>query len=282
LLSNSELAKLRKQAESLARAGNWGQVALEINKKMLEIDEHASDALTRLGRCHQEDGNFICAYEMYNQALVSDPSNTVARNKLKLVKEDAKKQHEKKRQETRKQQKEARLQKQKNNISSMTNYNEIYQFGLAKKERGHFDLAIAAFLRATELNPESPYAWTSLGSAYRHNRNTAEAYRAYERALELVGDKDVVLVGMAAVMHTSGDTATAIELYNEVLKHDQNNVYALNGLAAVYSSIGDIEMAGKLFGRVYYLTDKDVNFCGYPKARYCCGGKKYYLKAVRH
>ena len=259
----SELTRLRKQAESLARAGDWGEYALNINKKMLEIDRNASDALTRLGRCYQEDGNFIVAYEMYGRALEADPFNTVARNKLKLVEVDARKEREKQQKEALrqqkevlKQQKEARRQIQKNKIAAITNYDEVYQLGLAKKKRGHFDLAVAAFLRAIELFPESPYTWVSLGSAYRQNNNAAEAYRAFERALELGGDEDIVLVGMAAVKNMIGDTVTAIELYNKVLKRNHRNVYALYGLAAVYSSIRDLEKAGKLFGRIDHITNR--------------------------
>lgn len=266
--SNTELARLRQRAASLAREGNWGQGALEINEKILEIDGRASDARTRLGRCYQEQGNFLVAFEEYRRALEADPLNTVARNKLRLIENDARKQGEKvqeetrrQQEETRRQQKEARKQKQKqkqkNKISSIVDYDEVYQLGLDEKLRCHYDLAIVAFLRAIELRPEISKAWVSLGSAYRLNGDPAEALRACERALELGADQDIVSVVIAAAKHMIGDTASAIEIYNIVLKHDNCNIYALNGLAALYNDIGDHEKARKLFGRVHYLLIKN-------------------------
>ncbi len=254
--SNPELTKLRKEAGELAKAQNWGEKAFEINKKILEIEPHTSDALTRLGCCYQTQGDFITARDMYRQALKSDPSNTVARSKLKGVEEYAREQEEKIKKEANMQRQKARREKQKNKISSITDFNEVYQLGLAKKKHFHFDLAIVAFLRTIELKPESPHAWVSLGSAYRQSGNAAEALKAFERALELGADQDFVFAGMAAAKHMTGDTASAINLYDQVLKHDNCNIYALKGRAALYNYVGDIENAKKLFGRVHYLTNK--------------------------
>ena len=52
--SDSELHDLRERAKSFALAGEWGATAIEINTRMLEIDDRAADAYTRLARCFRE------------------------------------------------------------------------------------------------------------------------------------------------------------------------------------------------------------------------------------
>ncbi len=264
--SSAELVELRKRAEKLAISNDFGEAAIEINTKIIEIDKSRSiDAHNRLARCYLTKGNIVDAYKVYRQVLDLDPLNRIALNELKRIENNtlikrienaARKQQEKILKEKRQQQKESRIQKKKDKISAMTNYDELFQLAMTQKKRGQFDLAIAAFMRATELNPENPYVWTSLGSAYRQNDDAAEAYRAFERALELGGDEDIVFVGMAAAKHMMGNNASAIELYERVLKHNNRNIYALKGLATLYNDIGDLEKARKLFGRVHYLANE--------------------------
>lgn len=237
--SHLELIKLRKQAESLALSDNWGQEAIEINTKILEINELESGAHTRLAKCFRIKGEYFRAYEIYRNVQSFDPTNNIARNQSEQIEEDALKQK-------KKIEKDARIEQEKNDILAINNYHEAYYVGLAAKRRRRFDLAIAALRKATELNPESPFAWNVLGSAYRHKRNSAEALRAFQMAHGL-GGGNVSLVGIATVERMMGNFETAIELFKKVLGQDPNNVYALNGLAAAYHDAGKLEDAQNFF-----------------------------------
>ncbi len=57
--------------------------------------------------------------------------------------------------------------------------------GLAARQAGHLDEAIAEFRKVTELAPQFPAAFVNLGAAYLEKRNYADAIPALRRALEL-------------------------------------------------------------------------------------------------
>src|SRR5689334_6866107 len=86
--SDSELHALRRRAESLALAGEWGITAIEINTRMLAINDRAADAYTRLARCFREQGRLAAAREMYRQVLTFDSHNTIARNNLAKIEKE--------------------------------------------------------------------------------------------------------------------------------------------------------------------------------------------------
>ena len=248
--SEFELKKLRKQAESLALSGNWGQEAIEINTKILEIHSLESGAHTRLAQCFKMKGEYFRAYYIFRNVLNFDPKNNIARNQSELIREDALRQKKEIEKDALRQKKkieeDARIEQEKNDISGINNFHEAYYLGLAAKRRRRFDLAIAALIKATELNPESLFAWNALGSACCRKRNAEEALRAFQHGYEL-GGGNVSLVGIATVDRMIGNLEAAIDLYKKVLGQDPNNVYALNGLAAAYHDAGKFEDAQNFF-----------------------------------
>lgn len=68
---------LAQKAISSALSGNW-QKAIEINKKLLQIDSEDVDALTRLARAYAEAENIKKAKETTTRALKIDPLNIIA------------------------------------------------------------------------------------------------------------------------------------------------------------------------------------------------------------
>lgn len=250
MLSRYEFKILRKKAESLALSGNWDQEAIEINTKILEINERDSGAHTRLANCFKIKGEYFTAYGIYRNVLTYDPTNRIALDLSKQIKEDALRQKNEIEKAALRQKKASekadRIEQEKNDILAINNYHEAYHVGLAAKRRRRFDLAIAALIKATELNPESPFAWNALGSAYRRKGKSEEALRAFQHAREL-GGGNVSLVGIATVNRVIGNYEVAIELYKKVLGQDPNNVYALNGLAAAFHAVGKYEDAQNFF-----------------------------------
>ena len=86
--SDSEIHDLRQRAESLSFSGEWGEIAIELNTRMLEIDDRAADAYTRLARCFREQGRLVAAREIYTQALTFAPKNVIARNNLAKIEKE--------------------------------------------------------------------------------------------------------------------------------------------------------------------------------------------------
>lgn len=238
--SETNLSVLRKKAESLALSGKWGQDSIHTNTQMLEIDEHASDAYTRLARCFLEQGNYLAAQDMYTQVLVFDPQNRIAINNFKRLKKDV-----------------DRLQELRD-VAAIDNYDEAFSVGIASRRGGKIALAVAALSRAVELKADSHFAWNALGAAFRHHQRPNEAQKAYEKALGLSFNL-VSLVGLAAVERDIGNTEKSIALYEKVLDRNQNNAYALNGMGGVLFDLGYCEKAEEYFRRALRFEEGRVD-----------------------
>src|SRR5437867_3088720 len=133
---NSELYDLRERAKSLALAGEWGATAIEINTRMLEIDDRAADAYTRLARCFREQGRLAAAREMYMQVLTFDSHNIIARNNLAKI------------------EKAIGRADELRGVASIGSFDEAFALGVAARRRNRYALAVAALARAVELRPE--------------------------------------------------------------------------------------------------------------------------------
>ncbi len=72
---------LSKQAISLALQGHW-EMAVEVNRGIIDKFPSSVDAYNRLGRALMELGEFVQAEEAYTQALRLEPGNVIARKNL--------------------------------------------------------------------------------------------------------------------------------------------------------------------------------------------------------
>ncbi len=247
-----ELDILRKRAAKLAVAGDWGSVAIEVNTRMIAIDDLASDAYTRLARAFREQGKLSAARDMYAQVLTFDPRNAIARNNL------------------------ADLDKfigradEMAQVATLSTFDEAFAVGVAARRSRRHALAVAALERALSLRPESLHAWNALGAAHRHRGNPDAARSAYEHALGLTRNP-VSLVGLGAVARDVRDFARAIELYSQVLAINAYNAYGLNGLGGVYVDIGQLEDAERCFteaSKLYEGRDEAVQCLTDLRERY--------------
>lgn len=243
---HNKLANLRKQAEALALAGEWGERAIEINTRMLELDDRAADAYTRLGRCFREQDRLDAAKEMYLQVLEFDPQNKIATNSLRRIQEALQRQAAEERVRRRAEEIQAAL--------AAAGYNELMAVGMSARKRRQYDLAIAALSRAVELRPASVYAWNALGGSYRHSGKLARAQESYRRALAL-GENPASLVGLGAVERDLGHYEEAVRLYDTVLLNNPDDAFALNGIGGVYTDMGKLREAEDCFQRALQLSD---------------------------
>jgi Flp pilus assembly protein TadD len=233
--SDPEIHELRRRAESLARSEEWGEIAIEINTQMLEIDDHDAGAYTRLARCFLEQGKLEAAREMYTQVLIFDPNNSIACNRLPEI------------------EKEIGRAGELSDVPSIGSFAEALALGVAARKCKRYAQAIAALSRAVKLRPRSVRAWNALGAAYRHKRDLAQARSAYNHAMSLRRNA-ASLIGLAAIARDLRDFDEAIDLYMEVLQGDPNHAYALNGLGGVFADIGPWDKAEELFKRASELA----------------------------
>ena len=89
-----ERAKFRRvnteQAINLARQSKWDE-AVEINQRLIAAFPNDADALNRLGKALTELGRYSEAVEAYEQALATDPTNTIAQknvSRLRTLKDE--------------------------------------------------------------------------------------------------------------------------------------------------------------------------------------------------
>src|SRR5687768_15459870 len=86
-MTGPQLGQLMKRAEDLALSGEWGDEAVDVNTRILELDDRIAGAYTRLARCFRERGDWLAARTMYEQVLEFDPSNLIARNQLGAIRD---------------------------------------------------------------------------------------------------------------------------------------------------------------------------------------------------
>ncbi len=73
-----------EEARRAALEGEW-DVAIDINKELLERDPKDAAAYNRLGRAYLEKQDYAAAYEAYYDALKSDPANLISRRNLQRL-----------------------------------------------------------------------------------------------------------------------------------------------------------------------------------------------------
>lgn len=76
------LDDLKEKAKELALKNNWGEEAVKVNKKIIELDSTCSGAYTRLAKCYVKSGDEHTAAELWEELLEFDPNNAIAVNRL--------------------------------------------------------------------------------------------------------------------------------------------------------------------------------------------------------
>lgn len=92
-------------------------------------------------------------------------------------------------------------------------------------------------LKWTKSEPESAYAWSSLGIAYANLKCHDDAINAYRKALRIDPDKAKVwhILGYSYERLKRHDEA--IEAFRKALQIDPDKAYAWNGLGNIYNDL---------------------------------------------
>lgn len=229
----NELADLRKQAEALALAGEWGERAIEINTRMLELDDQAADAYTRLGRCFREQGRLDAAQEMYLQVLEFDPPNKIATNSLRRIQEAL---------QRREAEERARRRAEENRAARA-----------AMELRHHAAEEERARRRAEEIKTARAAAESRRQAAEERARRRAEEIQA---ALAAADYNELMAVGVSARKRRRYDLAVAA--LTRAVEMRPTSVHAWTALGALYRHSGELERAQESYRRALALGEDPV------------------------
>lgn len=125
--------------------------------------------------------------------------------------------------------------------------------GLVGLKKNEPDRAIAAFRRATELDPASAVAHLDLGIALLNANRAKEAIPVCARAVELAPDNLDARHNLGFAYRVSGQAADAVATLREVIASDPNRTITLYELASAEADAGEVEKARATFAALLAL-----------------------------
>ena len=116
-----------------------------------------------------------------------------------------------------------------------------YKQGIAYKQEGKADQAIAAFEHAVAANPKHYMAWASLGNLYKTAKNDIpRAVSAYERAVEGLKKDKVVWENLGMAYYRNSQVDLAIKALTTASALDPNDAEIRFNLGTVRRQKGDL------------------------------------------
>ena len=79
------LGVLVARAEELARAKDWAELAITVNRSILEQDPKNINALQRLITCYSSVGDYSTVRTLCEQILEINPKSTFAKRRLTAI-----------------------------------------------------------------------------------------------------------------------------------------------------------------------------------------------------
>lgn len=183
-MDSTEFARLLAEAEQLSPERHPAQ-AVELNRRIVQLDPCNAAASLRLARGYQAQRNFVAAAAACQDALRHQPQSLAAQRRLQRIKE------------------EWALSQQAGVIAT---YDEALRRGRVSIDQGLFGRAIAYLSRAVELSASSSQACrahNALGAAYHSRKDLASLDRAaehYEWVLRQSPGSRTAAKGLAAVL----------------------------------------------------------------------------------
>jgi tetratricopeptide (TPR) repeat protein len=131
---------------------------------------------------------------------------------------------------------------------------EIYfHLGNAYYETGDTDGAVAAFLKAVELDPRYFKAEVNLALMYDEQEKYAQAIEVFEQAAEIEPKNPEVWSHMGNTYYAQGQYAKAMELYRKALELNDKAAHALYSIGVAFADAGIFREAVRYWTRVSQL-----------------------------
>ncbi|MBM4054963.1 MAG: tetratricopeptide repeat protein [Planctomycetes bacterium] len=108
---------------------------------------------------------------------------------------------------------------------------QYYNFGVENIKKGQFDVSIAAWEKAIELDPAMVAAYEKLGKAYYTQGRFDKASHLYRRAIEMDPYNAMLYFSLGVVYRMNLQYEDAIDMQMKALSFDPN-------LAIVYNELG--------------------------------------------
>ncbi|MGK2914612.1 MAG: trypsin-like peptidase domain-containing protein [Porticoccaceae bacterium] len=107
--------------------------------------------------------------------------------------------------------------------------------------------------RWTRAQPNNATAWYSLGSAYAHARQSAQAIAAYQQALRIDPQLAAAWYNLGVVHVHAGQSAQAIVAFQQALRIDPRDANALFNLGIAYYKSGQRDQVLEVFQQLKTL-----------------------------
>lgn len=131
--------------------------------------------------------------------------------------------------------------------------------GIAFKEQGDNDKAIAEYNKALEINPTFAEAYARRGSRYAVQGKVSEALADYQKALSLDPSNATAYNNRGNARQVQGDLDGALADYNEALRLNPKYADAYNNRGAVRKDSGDLEGAMRDYNEAIRLDPNYIN-----------------------
>ena len=180
-------------------------------------------------------------------------------------------------------------------ITEATEFPRNYlSYGSIFYQRGYYEQAGAAFVRAAKDDPESAEAQYGLGSVHLNQQKTTEARAAFQRAVKLRASYPDTLANawnnLGLLDAREGQTNEAMGYFQRALELSPDHVVALVNLGSAYRQLRQWDDARRTFDHALAVSPDD------PEANYGAGmvaasiattdqdnarAERYLLQAIR-
>jgi cytochrome c-type biogenesis protein CcmH/NrfG len=265
-VADADLAALVEESDALREQMDFGERAIEVNRRILELDPARLVTWVRLAHAMQRQERWPEAAEAWQGALRAQPDSEVAAQALAAVRDRAAAYEE---------------------LDSAGGHAQLIAIGLRARERGDdrlwrqaferavallrewkgydeviaiakgladgelYEVALPLFEHACTLRPSAP-SYVMLGKNARVAGDLERSERAYRRALELDPSSSYAKIGLGATLRRAQRPTEAEALARTVLEKAPNDTYAMNLLGAALIDQGKPEGA-ECFARVLEL-----------------------------
>jgi len=120
---------------------------------------------------------------------------------------------------------------------------EAAEEGAERIREGELEAALAGLQALIQRDPENPYGFHFLGSAFFESKDFAKALKAYLTAVELKPDYVGSLMGAGWSLHSLGRYRDALRVGRQVLLKSKDDPDALHLMGLCHYSMGEAAAA---------------------------------------